>query len=337
MRALLALLLIVSLLLAPAVPAHAATQKGLTIVATFPGLAEDLKLLACPGDRVVSLLPAGVDPHEYTLTPGDVEVLKSADLVVSTGHTSFELKIESLAASGELRGVVVNILRIPGVRVYDNPATGTPDYHMPIYDPLNYVAFVKYVSWVMAALNMAESSCYAERASSLISRVVELYTRAPYLDAKAIADFPYAVYAVSWLGVEVVGLLVKEEGVAPSPQELAEYEAMVSQRRVGLLVVTAVGSDNPAASSKLLEWSNKYKIPVLKLQSATYNGSVVSKLEFIVGQIAQIQPSPWPSSTSGEAQAPGGGAQWLYALGVGAAALAIAAAAAGVAKWRRSR
>ena len=63
---------------------------------SFPNLAYDVGLLACEDDRIVSLAPAGSDPHEYQLTPEDVELLRRADLIISTGHVPFEARIKEL-------------------------------------------------------------------------------------------------------------------------------------------------------------------------------------------------------------------------------------------------
>ncbi|MEM3892849.1 MAG: hypothetical protein QXR12_02735, partial [Thermofilum sp.] len=64
-----------SLLLYLAPPPPREGVGGLRIAVTFPSLYEDVKALLCEGDTVVSIAPPGVDPHEYQLSPKDVELL----------------------------------------------------------------------------------------------------------------------------------------------------------------------------------------------------------------------------------------------------------------------
>src|SRR5262245_63529827 len=57
-----------------------------TVVASFYPLAWVAERVAAPGTRVVDLTPAGTEPHDLELTPGDLETLQDADLVLYLGH-----------------------------------------------------------------------------------------------------------------------------------------------------------------------------------------------------------------------------------------------------------
>lgn len=57
-----------------------------TVVASFYPLAWVAEHVAAPGTRIVDLTPAGAEPHDLELTPGDLETLQSADLVLYLGH-----------------------------------------------------------------------------------------------------------------------------------------------------------------------------------------------------------------------------------------------------------
>jgi zinc transport system substrate-binding protein len=67
--------------------------SGPTVVASFFPLAWVAEQVAAPGTRVVNLTPAGAEPHDLELTPGDLETLQSADLVLYLGH-GFQPAIE---------------------------------------------------------------------------------------------------------------------------------------------------------------------------------------------------------------------------------------------------
>jgi zinc transport system substrate-binding protein len=66
--------------------ASAGHSGGPTVVASFYPLAWVAERIAVPGTRVIDLTPAGAEPHDLELTPGDLEELQSADLVLYLGH-----------------------------------------------------------------------------------------------------------------------------------------------------------------------------------------------------------------------------------------------------------
>ncbi|MEM1703052.1 MAG: zinc ABC transporter substrate-binding protein, partial [Zestosphaera sp.] len=126
------LLLILVSFLNPLI-SYSSNSTGITIVVTFPNLADDVNLIMCDSDRVYSLLPPSIDPHDYSLTPADVKLLEQADLIISTAHTHFELRISELRDQGVIKAVVIEIPKVSGIKLLQNPSTGLPNLHMPIY------------------------------------------------------------------------------------------------------------------------------------------------------------------------------------------------------------
>jgi len=74
---------------------HAASGEP-TVVASFYPLAWLAERIAAPGTRVVDLTPAGAEPHDLELTPGDLEEIQSADLVLYLGR-GFQPAVEKAA------------------------------------------------------------------------------------------------------------------------------------------------------------------------------------------------------------------------------------------------
>lgn len=84
---------------------------GLTVVATVFGLAWIADQIA-PGADVTFLGAPGQDPHDLELSPGDREVIETADVLLYVGQLDFQPQVESAAPSA--RGVVVDIAEIAG-------------------------------------------------------------------------------------------------------------------------------------------------------------------------------------------------------------------------------
>lgn len=318
-----AYLLIIALISAVSpLPVNSEGLRSLRVVTTFPGLTYDVGNLVCGSDVVESLLPPGVDPHEYSLTPGDIEKLESADLIVSTGHTGFEINIEELWRAGVLKGVLVNILEIPGLTVVVNPSTGQPDYHMPTYYPLNYLLFVRNISQTLVALNPTEASCYMEKARNIAEKVADLFTTAPRLRGVAVGDLPYTVYVAKWLGLDLIGLLVKEEGLPTTPEEVSIFRSLMANGSVSYVLVTSYGSDNPTASHQLEDWARLYGVKIIELYSETYPNSMLDKYNFILEQMSNTSSSNPPSPTS-TTISPSTALPWMGIVLIGVAAAII--------------
>ena len=267
-RMLLPLLLLLSLLLL-------GSAKGLTIIVTFPNLEEDVKLIA-PKDVIKSIVPVGVDPHTYQLTPDDIESLKRADVIISTAHTHFEMKIKKMVENGEIKAKLIEIPEIPGIKILKNPVTNTPNYHMPIYDPENYKVFIGFVSENL--YNITGDKSYKERAKEVIDEISKIVNSTRKLNVTAVADLPYTQYAVSWLNVDIKYLVMKEHGTSPTPQDLQAIENAMKSGEVKLAVIT---KDGPKASEILLDLAKKYEIDVLYVPSPISVKSVPDKLKEI--------------------------------------------------------
>lgn len=256
---------------------------------SFPNLACDVELLTCESDEVVSLVPPGADPHDYQLTPSDVELLRKADLVISTAHAPFEADIRRLAEEGRLSAVLLEIPDVPGVNLLVNPATGQLNYHMPIYDPRNYRAFMSYLADLLAELRPVKAHHYEHRKAEVLRSLDELVRSVPKLNTTAVADLPVVQYAVSWLGVKLEFLVVKEHGTPATPGDLMRLEEALSGRSVRLAVVCEPASAD--ASKCLLELAEEHEVPVLYVPSPLAPKSILEKLAILIGRVSSLASS----------------------------------------------
>ena len=267
-----------------AVLAAVVRADALLIVVTFPSLKLDVAQLTCTGDRVVSLVPPSVDPHEYQLKPSDIQLLRKADLIISTGHVPFEKRIEELVKSGVINATLIVVWRVPGMRLLKNPDTGQVDLHMPIYDPRNYIAFVRYLAATLSRLNPRCASIYAEKAKAVVDSVERLLARAPRLNMVAVGDAPYTVYAVDWLGLRVEALLVPEPGLPSTPAIYDKVERLLSRGAVAVVTEPSVSK----ASQSLLRMAGEAGAPVVRVPSPLVQKTIPEKLRYILGQVEAL-------------------------------------------------
>jgi zinc/manganese transport system substrate-binding protein len=252
------------------------------IIVTAPPLKGDVERVVCTGDIVISLVPPGIDIHEYQLSISNLDLLKKASLIVSTGHTSFELKIKELVERGELSAILLDTLEIPGLKLSKNPVTGQLNYHMPVKDPVNYVLFISRLVEDLASLNPEKAECYY---SNYIKLIRELYTsvlvyRGDYTGL-AIVDSPHSQYYVEWIGFKVVWMLKYEEDVPVTTKSLEVFREFLANNSVK---VVFVAEDFPHYSF-IVEEASKYNVLVVKIPSPTSNVSILDGLKQVVEQL----------------------------------------------------
>ena len=83
------------------------------VVASFYPLAFVAQEIGGATVRVRNLTPPGAEPHDLEATPGDVQELRDADLVLLLGE-GFQPQLEDAAGGGDR---VVDVLDTPGLRL----------------------------------------------------------------------------------------------------------------------------------------------------------------------------------------------------------------------------
>ena len=254
------------------------SSNSLHVIVTFPNLVYDVEPLLCKGDTIYPIAPMGIDPHEYQLTPSDINELRKADIIISTGHAPFEKSIEEKLGE-EIKGEIIIIPKIPGIKILTNPATGNPNYHMPIYDPENYKVFIKYVADMLAKRRPECAYYYNEKASEIISKIDLLIKNTPKLNVKAVADTPTIQYAITWLNVNLKYLLIKEHEAPASPKDIENVLKAIEEGEIKLVII-----NNPPrqkASQMLKEIAEEKNLPILYVPIAFSEGSFLEKLSEI--------------------------------------------------------
>ena len=223
---------------APAAP----PAKPLVVTTIYP-LWEFARRVA--GDRatVVSLVPAGVEPHDWEPAPRDVSQVRQAAVFVHTG-TPLDGWAEKLLADLPGRRVVVNVRGGLGVLTVG----GITDPHLWL-DPTLARAQVLAIAGGLEQADPAGREFYAENAKAFVARLdaLDLEFAAGLADCArrevvtSHAAFAYLARRYRLTQVSVMGLSPEAE---PSPADLAAivrtarrlkvthvfYETLVSPR-----------------------------------------------------------------------------------------------------------
>ncbi len=256
-------------------------SNTLYIVVTLPYIYDDVKSLVCPEDVVISLIKPGVDPHEYQLTPDDVNIVKRASIIISTAHTHFELKIRELIEIGELNATLIEIPYLDNIKILKNPSTNMENYHEILFYPENYIAFIDYLKNIMASLNPQCSKNYEENAHQLILRLKKISNISFKPNKMAVLDLPIIQYIATWLGFNISHILISEEEVPVTPEDVEKAEKILERYNNSIVIVT----NGSKASYYLIELANKYGRESIILPNPLLSSSIVSTLEDVISYL----------------------------------------------------
>ncbi len=211
-----AFLMAVVFLSPPVALSMAAPQRPLVVVTIGP-LASIVEETFGSSVQVYTLIPPGVDPHEYQLTAEQVKLVKGAKVIVTTGgHLPVEKVMAELRREGDLNGqlLLANDYERYGFhylreRWYHN---GT-NPHGVWLDPYNAIAIAEATENALISVDPSNAAIYRgdfERFRDKVLEIVKAYK--PLLrNGSIVIQQPPLQYVVAWMGVKVVGAIKPEE------------------------------------------------------------------------------------------------------------------------------
>ncbi|ASJ09119.1 ABC transporter substrate-binding protein [Thermococcus siculi] len=203
--------------LIPLVQASGEKPLVVTTIAPLAGIVRDAF-----GDSVdvVYIIPPGADPHEYQLTASQIELLKKADVIVTTGgHLPVEKRIGELKEEGTIIGEVLFLddYKREGFRyLKEHWYNGKDNPHGVWLDPTNALAIAKATEGALEDADPTRASIYAREYRSFEERVnaiVSAYRALVSENLTAVIQMPPDQYAIEWLGIKAVASIKPEEEV----------------------------------------------------------------------------------------------------------------------------
>ncbi|ANF23296.1 metal ABC transporter solute-binding protein, Zn/Mn family [Thermococcus piezophilus] len=226
-------LLIALLLIGSFIPLTSGAGEKPLVVTSIAPLAAIVQDAFGDSVEVVYIIPLGADPHEYQLTASQIELLRQADIIVTTGgHLPVEKKIAELKAEGTITGeaLFIDDYKANGFRYLKEHWYNEKDNPHGIWlDPYNALAIAQATEKALekadphnAELYRKGFECFNER----VITIVESYRAILTENLTAIIQMPSNQYALEWLGITAVASIKPEEEVpALGVDELVEKAA----------------------------------------------------------------------------------------------------------------
>ncbi len=245
------------------VPVELAVGETVQIVATT-SIIGDVVTNLC-GDQIdlTVLIPRGTDPHAYQPTPGDLQALYQADLVLLNGF-GLEANLEDeLAQVGENVPLIslsegISPRTLEAHDQEDEHAEGI-DPHV-WFDPNLILHWVQRTEQALIQLDPDHSTSYRENAEryrteldALDGWIQEQVASIPVDQRKLVLDHLVMGYFADRYGFEVISALVPgfSSAAEPSPRELAGLSEIIQAESVPAIFV---GVDtNPRLAEQLAD------------------------------------------------------------------------------------
>lgn len=206
-----------------------------TVAASFYPLAFVATAVAGDGATVVNLTPAGGEPHDLELTPGQVATLARADLVVYLG-AGFQPAVED--ALGEAGGATIDAVGAAG-GLLGRDEEGGADPHVWL-DPTRLAGIAGKVGGALSEVHPAGADGYRRRAAGLRVRLKRLdedfNSRLSDCRRREIVTSHEAFgYLAARYDLRQIGIAGIDPESEPAPQRVAEVAGLA--RRHGATTI----------------------------------------------------------------------------------------------------
>lgn len=226
------------------------TPKKLAVVATTTIHADLARQIGGDAAAVVSLLPAGIDPHDYEPTAADVETIAKANVIVING-LDLESWFGKLKANAGGNAQVIELGRRVKTRKSDGLAASRNDHGDDGHDhdadphiwqsPANVKTMVENLRNGLTAADSSRSSVYSQRTrdylrelDALDAWIKEQVATVPAERRRVVTNHAAFGYYLDAYGFTLVGSVLPSSGAAaePSAQELAALITRIKEQNV---------------------------------------------------------------------------------------------------------
>jgi ABC-type Zn uptake system ZnuABC Zn-binding protein ZnuA len=204
--------------------AAAGGGSGITVVATTTQAADIARAVAGDRDKVVGLLPANADPHDYEVRPGDVKALADADLVIRSGGDLDDWLKSAIDSSGTGADEVTLIDHVSTLEGGHGDEHAGEEEHAgdgneidPHWwqDPRNAVKAVAAIETALISADADGASAYKRNAAdysgkltALDAAVAACIDKLPPAQRKLVTTHDALGYYAKRYGLEVIGAVI---------------------------------------------------------------------------------------------------------------------------------
>ena len=223
------------------------------VLAAEPFLADIAQNVAGERMTVESLLPPGVDAHEFQPAPRDAIKIDGARILIVNG-LGYETWLKSALAEGGAGQTLVVATR--GLTSNPDPSGTHPDGDPHMWmDPLNVVHYVENIRDGLASADPAGKEVYSANAAAYIAKLNDLdawiksqVAQVPPDKRLLVTSHDSLGYFAQAYGFKVVGAVIPSvtDEASPSAQQMAGLIDLIKSTRAPAIFLDATENQNLA-------------------------------------------------------------------------------------------
>lgn len=217
---------------APGAGGGAPAGAKLRVVATTTQVADFVRNVG--GDRVqlTQLLKPNVDPHDYEVSPADVQAISRADAVVENG-VGLERFLDGAISSAGFTGRTVDASKGVAIRRAQDGGSGDPHIW---HDPQNAKTMVRNIAAGLAAADPADAAefrrndaAYAAKLDALDADIRQKIATIPPAARKLVTDHDAFGYYIARYHLDFVGSIIPsfDSSAELSAQDISDIVARI--------------------------------------------------------------------------------------------------------------
>lgn len=222
------MILLFSFLISCKQPVSVKTTR-INVLTTIAPISCFTKNIAAHVADVDTLLPAGADPHAYSLSPDDAKKIAQADIIIMNG-VHLESWLERLISSPEhaTGGRVLDTSS--GIEVIDN------DPHIWL-SPRNAIIQVRHIRDGLITADPGNKTVYEENAAAYITRLERLDKElsdeiSGWKRKDFVAFHPAFRYIAKDYGLDLAAVIHASPEIEPSPKQIAHVIDTIKSRGI---------------------------------------------------------------------------------------------------------
>ena len=211
--------------------------------------------------QVLSLVGPGVDPHEYEVSPGDVQQVGAAKLVLRSGIGLDAFLDRALTSSGQKRVVTVTEgIKLRQIRTEQGKTEDDPHVW---HDPANDRVMVENIAKALgatfpeqAATFQKNGSTYAAKLDAADAQIRQIIGAIPAANRKMVTDHDAFGYFLDRYGLTFVGAVIPNVSTQgdTSAKQIAELQDTV--KREGVKAIFSEESVDPRIAREIAKDTN---------------------------------------------------------------------------------
>jgi len=186
----------------------------------------------------IAVVSGSEDPHTYSLTSGEIEMIGESDLFIRFGLPGLEPWVQNVLDAYPSLNVLT--LAKPEIMEEDS-VTGDPNPHVWM-SPILAKSFVQNITNSVISLDFSHKTQYETNRDTYLTELDDLISRVEgeYADQlrglKVVVHHPSFFYLLELLEVERVGVIEEHEGSEPSAQHIQDIVDIMKAENVSTIV-----------------------------------------------------------------------------------------------------